>query len=103
MGAELGERLLLVISATLMTAAAVSIAGIIGWVGLVIPHAARLLIGPEFSRLLPITMLLGGGFLVAADTLARTLFTIELPLGILTSLVGAPVFLLLLARSGRAT
>ena len=91
------------ISATLMTAAAVSIAGIIGWVGLVIPHAARLLIGPEFSRLLPITMLLGGGFLVAADTLARTLFTIELPLGILTSLVGAPVFLLLLARSGRAT
>ena len=104
MGVDVARlRLLLVISATLMTAAAVSIAGIIGWVGLIIPHAARLLIGPEFSRLLPITMLLGGGFLVAADTLARTLFTIELPLGILTSLVGAPVFLLLLARSGRAT
>lgn len=94
-------RLVLVAAATLATAAAVSLTGIIGWVGLVVPHVARLLVGPEFSRLLPASLLLGGGFLVAADTLARTAAAIELPLGILTALVGAPFFLFLLARSGR--
>ncbi|MGQ9495869.1 MAG: FecCD family ABC transporter permease [Thermoanaerobaculaceae bacterium] len=94
-------RLALIVSATLMTAAAVSIAGIVGWIGLVVPHAARLLVGPEFSRLLPAALLLGGGFLVAADTLARSVAAIELPLSILTALVGAPVFLWLLARTGR--
>jgi len=93
-------RLMLVAAATLATAAAVSLAGIVGWVGLVVPHVARLLVGPEFSRLLPASLLLGGGFLVAADTLARTAAPIELPLGILTALVGAPFFLFLLARSG---
>lgn len=95
-------RLVLVASATLVTAAAVSIAGIVGWIGLVMPHAARLLVGPEFSRLLPATGLLGAGFLVAADTLARSIAPVELPLGILTAIVGAPVFLWLLARSGRS-
>ncbi|WP_296751611.1 iron ABC transporter permease [Thiobacillus sp.] len=95
-------RGILIVSATLMTAAAVSIAGIVGWIGLVVPHAARLLVGPEFSRLLPASLLLGGGFLVAADTLARSAAAIELPLGILTALVGAPVFLWLLARTGRS-
>ena len=94
-------RSVLIVSATLMTAAAVSIAGIVGWIGLVVPHAARLLVGPEFSRLLPASLLLGGGFLVAADTLARSAASIELPLGILTAFVGAPVFLWLLARTGR--
>jgi len=94
-------RLLLVASATLGTAAAVSLAGIIGWVGLVVPHVARLLVGPNFVRLLPASVLLGAGFVVAADTLARSVARIELPLGILTSLVGAPFFLYLLARTGR--
>jgi iron complex transport system permease protein len=94
-------RALLVIAATSMTAAAVAIAGIVGWVGLVVPHAARLLVGPEFSRLLPASLLLGGSFLVAADTLARTMAVIELPLGLLTAFVGAPAFLWLLARTGR--
>ena len=93
-------RLVLVAAATLATAAAVSLAGIIGWVGLVVPHVARLLVGPEFSRLLPASLLLGGGFLVAADTLARTVAPIEVPLGILTALVGAPFFLFLLAGTG---
>jgi len=102
LGVSVGRlRLVLVAAATLATAAAVSIAGIVGWVGLVVPHVARLLVGPEFSRLLPASVLLGGGFLVAADTLARTAAPIELPLGILTALVGAPFFLFLLARSGR--
>ena len=94
-------RMLLVAAATLATAAAVSIAGIIGWVGLVVPHVARLLVGPDFGRLLPASLMLGGGFLVVADTLARTVADIELPLGIVTALVGAPFFLFLLARGGR--
>ncbi len=95
-------RLVLVASATLTTAAAVSLAGIVGWIGLVVPHVARLLVGPDFSRLLPASLLLGAGFLVVTDTLARTVTSIELPLGILTALVGAPFFLWLLARTGRA-
>ena len=94
-------RGVLIAAATLGTAAAVSLAGIVGWVGLVVPHMARLLVGPEFSRLLPASLILGGGFLVGADTLARTAVGIELPLGILTALVGAPFFLFLLARGGR--
>ena len=101
LGVAVGRlRLVLVAAATLATAAAVSLAGIIGWVGLVVPHVARLLVGPEFSRLLPASLLLGGGFLVAADTLARTVAPIEVPLGILTALVGAPFFLFLLAGTG---
>ncbi len=96
-------RFVLIVSATLMTAASVAIAGIVGWVGLLVPHAARLLVGPEFSRLLPASLLLGGAFLVAADTLARSVAGIELPLGVLTAIVGAPAFLWLLARSGRST
>ena len=94
-------RLLLVAAATLTTAAAVSLTGIIGWIGLVIPHVARLLVGPNFARLLPASLLLSGGCLGATDTLARTAANIELPLGILTALVGAPFFLFLLARPGR--
>ena len=102
LGVPVGRmRMLLVAAATLATAAAVSIAGIIGWVGLVVPHVARLLVGPDFGRLLPASLMLGGGFLVVADTLARTVADIELPLGIVTALVGAPFFLFLLARGGR--
>lgn len=94
-------RRLLIVAATLMTASAVAITGIIGWVGLVVPHMARLLVGAEFSRLLPASLLLGGSFLLLTDTLARTVAGMELPLGILTALVGAPCFLVLLARGGR--
>lgn len=94
-------RLILIVSATLMTASAVSFTGIIGWVGLVIPHVARLLVGPHFSRLLPVALLLGATFLLLTDTLARNVAGIELPLGILTALVGAPFFMYLLARGGR--
>ncbi len=94
-------RLLLITGATLMTAVSVAISGIIGWVGLVVPHAARLLVGPAFARLLPASVLLGAAFVAIADTLARTSVAIELPLGILTAFVGAPLFLWLLSRSGR--
>ncbi|MBS2037027.1 iron ABC transporter permease [bacterium] len=94
-------RMILVISATLSCAAAVSLSGTIGWVGLVVPHLSRLLVGPNFVRLLPASFMLGAGFLTLTDTLARTLFPIEMPLGVLTSLVGAPFFLFLLARPER--
>ena len=93
-------RILFVTAATLMTASVVSISGVIGWVGLVMPHIARLIVGPNFDRLLPTAMLLGAGYLLIVDTLARTMAATETPLGILTAFVGAPVFLWLLA-SGR--
>lgn len=95
-------RMALVTAATLITAAAVSVSGTIGWVGLVVPHVARLLVGPDFRRLLPMALVLGAGFLVAADTIARTAAPIEIPLGVLTAVTGAPFFLWLLARSRRA-
>lgn len=93
-------RLVFVVAATMMTAAVVAIAGIVGWVGLVIPHIARLLVGPNFNRLLPVAMIAGGGYLLLIDLLARTIAATETPLGVLTAIVGAPVFIWLLA-SGR--
>jgi iron complex transport system permease protein len=90
-----------VAAATLMTSDAVAVSGIVGWVGLVVPHIARLVIGPGFARLLPMAALVGAAFLLLVDTAARTLGTTELPLGVLTAVVGTPVFLLLLARGRR--
>lgn len=94
-------RAAVIAAATLMTAAAVSISGIVGWVGLIVPHIARLLVGPSFARLLPASLMLGGTFLLAVDTLARTIAAVELPLGVLTALVGTPLFLWLLASARR--
>lgn len=94
-------RLALICGATLMTAASVSIAGIVGWVGLVIPHIARLLVGPDFRRLLPASIMLGGGYMLVVDGLARSIAPTEIPLGILTAVVGAPFFLWLLASGKR--
>jgi iron complex transport system permease protein len=95
-------RAVFIAAATLMTAAAVSIAGIVGWIGLVMPHVARLLVGPDFGRLMPVAILLGAGFLLGVDTLARTMAAIEVPLGIVTAVVGAPFFLWLLATARRS-
>ncbi|MBB6262072.1 iron complex transport system permease protein [Paenochrobactrum gallinarii] len=95
-------RPLLIASATLMTAAAVSVTGIIGWIGLIIPHIARLLVGPDFRKLLPVSMILGAGYLLIVDLLARSIATIEIPLGILTATVGAPFFIWLLASGKRS-
>jgi iron complex transport system permease protein len=94
-------RLTFIICATLVTASAVSIAGIIGWVGLVVPHICRLMTGDNYQRLFPLSMLVGALLLLLTDTLARSLFPLEMPLGILTALIGAPFFLLLLLRGGR--
>ena len=90
-----------ILGATLATAAVTAMAGAVGWVGLVVPHAARLLGGPDLRRLVPLSMLLGAAFLLAVDTLARNAARIEIPLGILTAAIGTPVFLLLVARRGR--
>jgi iron complex transport system permease protein len=95
-------RLAVVCAATLMTAASVAVSGIIGWIGLLVPHAARMLVGPGFPRMLPMAMILGAGFMLAVDTLARTIATIEVPPGVLTALLGTPLFLWLLAKSRRA-
>lgn len=99
LGVEAGRlRLIVIGAATLMTASVVAVAGVIGWIGLVIPHLARMLVGPNFNRLLPAALLMGGGYMLLIDTLARTLAAIEIPLGVLTAIIGAPFFLWLLAR-----
>ncbi|MGD9827381.1 MAG: FecCD family ABC transporter permease [Hyphomicrobiaceae bacterium] len=99
LGVEAGRlRLVVIAAATLMTASVVAIAGVIGWVGLIIPHLARMLVGPNFDRLLPASLLMGGTYLLLVDTLARSLAQTEIPLGVLTAMVGAPFFLWLLAR-----
>jgi iron complex transport system permease protein len=94
-------RATVIAAATLATSGAVAVSGIIGWVGLVVPHMARLVVGPEFTRLLPVAVVFGAVFMLAIDTLARTLVTIEVPPGILTAVVGTPVFIVLLARARR--
>ena len=95
-------RLAVILAATLITASVVAVAGVVGWVGLVIPHIARMITGPGFGRLLPVAVLLGAGYLLLVDTLARTISNVEVPLGILTAVVGAPFFLWLLAKGRRA-
>jgi iron complex transport system permease protein len=94
-------RTLVVACATLMTASVVAISGIIGWVGLLIPHAARLVVGPDIGRLLPLAMLMGAAFMLAVDTLCRSLAAIEVPPGVLTALIGTPFFLWLFAMARR--
>lgn len=91
-------RIGIIISATLVTAACITVTGIIGWMGLVIPHVARLLVGPNHSRLLPAAVLLGALFMTLMDLLARTLLPTEIPVGVLTALIGAPFFMFLFHR-----
>jgi iron complex transport system permease protein len=91
-------RLIIIICATLVTSAAVSISGVIGWVGLVVPHISRMIVGPNYNRLTPMSMAIGASFMLIVDDLARTVTLTEIPLGIITSLVGAPLFAYLLKR-----
>ena len=101
MGVHTGRlRVVVVLCATLMTAGSVAISGMIGWVGLVIPHFGRMIFGQDYRKLLPASSLLGAVFLMVVDNLARTVTTSEIPLGILTSFVGAPVFLYLILSGG---
>jgi len=94
-------RIAIVAAATLVTSASVATSGVIGWVGLVVPHLARALVGPDFPRLVPTAALLGGGYLLFIDTIARTAAPVEIPLGILTAVIGTPFFIWLLAGMQR--
>ena len=93
-------RIVVVSAATLITSACVAISGLIGWVGLVIPHFARLLVGYDYRVMLPVAILMGASFMLLVDILARSIVTAEIPLGILTALVGAPFFLYLIMDRG---
>jgi iron complex transport system permease protein len=96
-------KLTLVMAATLMTAAAVAFGGLIGFVGLIVPHTLRMLGGPDYRRLIPLSALGGAAFLILADLIARTVLApTELPVGIITALAGAPFFILLLRRVKRS-
>ena len=102
LGVDTGRlRVAVIVCATLVTASAVAISGIVGWIGLMVPHMARFMVGARFDRLLPASLLLGASFLVLVDTAARSIALMEVPLGVLTALVGAPVFVWLLARGRR--
>lgn len=99
MGVNTGAvRITVILSATLITASSVAVSGMIGWVGLVIPHLARKLAGPNYKELLPATMLTGAIFLLAVDNVSRNVWTSEIPIGILTAFIGAPFFLSLIMR-----
>ncbi|MBB6447695.1 FecCD family ABC transporter permease [Bacillus benzoevorans] len=95
-----GRKLLILSAGSILTGAAVSVSGTIGFVGLVIPHLTRLLWGPDHKHLLPLSLLAGSGFLILADLVARTIISpLELPIGVITAIIGAPVFGLILLRS----
>lgn len=91
-------RLILITAATLLSASAVCLGGLIGWVGLMVPHMARRIFGSDFQRLLPGCILLGGTFLLLMDDIARSLMRMEIPIGVVTSFLGAPFFIALILR-----
>lgn len=91
-------RIVVIVAATCITAACVSVTGMIGWVGLVIPHLCRMMVGSDYRKLIPASMLMGAGFLLLVDDIARLATTAEIPIGILTAFVGAPFFLYLITR-----
>ncbi len=102
LGVDVGSlRLAVIVAATLVTASAVALAGTIGWIGLLVPHAARRFAGASFPRVFALSLVLGAGFMLAVDTLCRVAFATEVPPGVVTSLVGAPLFIALLALTLR--
>ena len=92
-------KAVIIAAVTVITAASVAVAGIIGWVGLVIPHLARMIVGPDHRRLMPASFALGASYLLLIDDISRTVSTAEVPIGILTALIGAPFFAVLLRRT----
>lgn len=101
MGVNVGRvRVISLAAATLITAASVSISGMIGWIGLVVPHFCRKIVGNNFRYLLPASILTGASFLLIVDDVSRNLFTAEIPIGILTAVIGAPFFIYLITRGG---
>jgi len=94
-------RAVIILSASLVTASIVAVSGIIGWVGLIVPHITRMITGPNHRILLPASFLFGGLFLLVVDNLARSVSSVEIPIGILTAVIGAPFFLFFLKKSKR--
>jgi iron complex transport system permease protein len=102
LGVDTGKlRTIIVICCTMIAASSVCISGTIGWVGLVIPHVARVMVGPNHKRLLPVSLLMGAIFLLFIDNIARVVASVEIPIGILTAIVGVPFFVYLLSRKNR--
>ena len=103
MGIPVGwARLKIITCATLLSAFSVVLAGIVGWIGLVIPHIVRFLVGPDNRVLLPASAMTGAIFLLITDSIARTIFTAELPVGVYTSLVSLPIFAITLYTNRRS-
>ncbi|WP_373219867.1 FecCD family ABC transporter permease [Ruminococcus sp. 5_1_39BFAA] len=96
-------RLIIIMACTVLTACSVMATGIIGWVGLVIPHISRILMGADHKNLIPASAIIGGVFMVAVDIIARSVMAAEIPIGILTALIGAPFFAVLFRRIGGNT
>lgn len=94
-------RLIVIICSTLLTASSVSIAGVIGWVGLVIPHISRMITGQDNKKMLPVALFLGGCFMMVIDILARSLAAVDIPISVLTGIIGAPFFFLILLKQKR--
>ena len=92
------DRAVIILAATLVTALVVSISGTIGWVGIVIPHLARMIVGPDFRRLMPVSASLGIVYLLVIDDLCRTLTALEIPIGVITGIVSIPIFIYFILR-----
>jgi iron complex transport system permease protein len=102
MGIDTGKlRLIIIVCCTIITSASVCVSGVIGWIGLVIPHFGRMLVGPDHKFLLPACLSIGGVYLLMMDDIARNITSSELPLGILTGIIGTPIFAYLLTRGER--
>lgn len=95
-------RIMIIICSTLLTSASVSVSGMIGWIGLVIPHLARMIVGPNYKVLVPTVIFIGSAYVLLVDDVARSLFSMEIPLGILTLLIGAPFFIYLLIKGKKS-
>ena len=102
MGVNTGRvRILVILASTMLVSCTVAVAGVVGWVGLVIPHLARAVVGPNYRRLLPTSILIGAAYLLAVDDIARNLTAVEIPIGILTAILGVPFFLVIFRRNMR--
>ena len=93
------EKLLVILLTSMITAAATAVAGVIGWIGLIVPHLVRMMVGADNRKVIPLSAALGASVLIIADDITRVAATFEIPIGILTSIIGIPFFIILLRRS----
>jgi iron complex transport system permease protein len=96
------QRMVIIVFSTVLTACSVSVAGTVNWVGLVIPHISRMITGPDNKKMLPMALFLGGIFMMLIDILARTLTVMEIPLSVLTGVIGSPIFFIILLKQRKS-